>query len=197
MRKVFLTLIITSLFIAPAAFAIAGSESNNVRLENEVRLENKNETTENRVENREEIKERVASKVAELKQVKKERIRKSFSTIISKTEAAINRLIKLIERLETRIAWIKANDKALNTDVAESDIAKAQAMLISATNDLDKIKADFETMLGSEEPKVGFDKLKQDIKKVKQQLVDTHKLLVHAIGDIKGQRVGETKETNE
>ncbi len=133
-----------------------------------------------------------ATKSAELSLQRKDLIRTFFNRMTDRMDAAVVRLETLISRIESRIAKIKAEDPSTNLTEVEGDLTRAKTTLAEARADLAAAEANLETVLSSNNPKEAFALLKTTLAGVKSKLVQTHKTLVHLIGDIKGLRVGET-----
>ncbi len=146
---------------------------------------------ENQLKNIDERKEKVATKISA---VRKERIRKYSVHMITRIEALVERLNTLADRLETRIAKIKTDDSNLNTTQAEADLAEAKLKLSEAKTKLEIIKSDLETTLVADDPKVIYEKVKTSLSELKTILKEAHQLMVHSIGELKGLRIGVTKE---
>lgn len=132
---------------------------------------------------------RRATVAAKLNLIRRERIRTFWGRMLTRIEAAIERLEKLIGRMESRIEIIKETDASLDTAPAEADIASAKDLLDQAKADLQTAKDAFEDMLASEEPKDAFAQVIESVRQIKKNLVEIHRLLVQAIGNIKGLRV--------
>jgi len=96
----------------------------------------------------------------------------------------------LISRIETRIATIETGNQDLDTQSALDNIAEAKVSLSSAESELFTLKSMLETTLSSEDPKAELGKIQQSVKKIKDDLRQTHTLLVQSIGDLKGLRGG-------
>ncbi|MCX6724856.1 MAG: hypothetical protein NTV20_02025, partial [Candidatus Shapirobacteria bacterium] len=141
---------------------------------------------------KEKIQERVATIEARLGARKKEIIRNYFTVMTRRLEAAINRLNRLITRIDSRIAKIEANNKDINTEPIKKDIQKAKDKLLLAPNKLNEAKIKIDGLLESNTPKESFAEVRDIIKEIKQDLIDIHQILVKVIGDIKGLRVGTT-----
>lgn len=110
--------------------------------------------------------------------------------MLTRITAAIDRLQKLIERIEDRLAIIDSGDSDIDTTLAKGDLAEAKKLLNEAGVMLETAKGDIEIVLESEDPKFALGKVIDTVQDIKANLVEIHKLLVHAIGSIKGLRVG-------
>lgn len=158
-----------------------------------VRAEIKNEINTQK-EVRQEIKAKVKAEGQEIKAkisaTRRERIRSFFGRMIVRIEATIDRIKNLISRIETRIATIETGNQDLDTQSALDNIAEAKVSLSSAESELFTLKSMLETTLSSEDPKAELGKIQQSVKKIKDDLRQTHTLLVQSIGDLKGLRGG-------
>ena len=114
---------------------------------------------------------------------RRELIREFFQRMLRRFEAMIDRLERLVQRIEARMDKIG--------DVDKTDLNRAKAKLADTQADIDALKADFEEMLTSDTPKEVFKDLGQEVRNIKKQLVEIHRLLVSIIGDLKGLRVGD------
>lgn len=115
--------------------------------------------------------------------------------MITRIEAMIARLEKLIERMERRIALIESSDEDIDTTQPKADIAEAKDLLADAEASLEEAKDDIEDVIGSPDPKAAFQEVIDAVKEIKKDLIEVHRLLVQAIGDIKGLRVGTESPT--
>jgi len=141
---------------------------------------------------KERIQEQVATIEARLNVRKKEIIRNHFLKMTKRLEAAVNRLNRLITRIESRIAKIELNNKNIDTKAIKKDVQKAKDKLLLTTNKLNEAKIKIDGLLESNTPKEAFTEVRDIIKEIKQYLTDIHGILVKVIGDIKGLRVGNT-----
>lgn len=181
MFKVFIVTILFLLLLTPQIYAQTPTPK--ARFNNEVK--------ENQIKKVEERKEDISAKISF---VRKERIRKYAGRMITKIEALIVRLNKLAERLETRIAKIKLNKNNLDTTQAEADLSNAKLKLTEANSKLDTIKLNLEATLSSGNPKEENQRVKTSLTELKSILKEAHLLMVHSIGELKGLRVGDSKE---
>ena len=136
---------------------------------------------------RQEVKQRIVAEKEERLQALTEKrrglIREFFQRMLRRFEAMIDRLERLVQRIEARMDKIG--------DVDKTDLNRAKAKLADTQADIDALKADFEEMLTSDTPKEVFKDLGQEVRNIKKQLVEIHRLLVSIIGDLKGLRVGD------
>lgn len=133
-----------------------------------------------------------ATREAQIREVKTKNVRALFDRLALRFGAAVSRLEKLTERIEARIAAIKKEDPTKDLTQIEADVASAKAKLEDAKGKLQAIEELVDQALDSEDPKASFDVIKTKIMEVKSDLVEIHRLLAHAIGNIIGLRVGNT-----
>lgn len=126
---------------------------------------------------------------AKLTEKRQQLIRQFFSRMVKRLEAAISRLEKLISRIESRLAKLESQGE--NVSKIKTEVADAKTKLNKAKADLELAKSKLETVLTSDDPKSAFAEVRNLIKEVKSQLIETHRILVHVIGEIKGLRVGQ------
>jgi len=136
------------------------------------------------------IKDRRASQAARLSDLRKSIIQKFFDQMVKRIEAAIERLNKLISRIESRIVKLKGEGK--DTASIESQVNDAKIKLASAKTKLQDAKTALDGVLSSNNPKDAFKQVRVKIQDVAKDLREVHKILVHLVGDIKGLRVGQT-----
>lgn len=141
------------------------------------------------------IQEKRATRAAKLADARKIRIRALFARISERFEAAISRLTKLTDRINSRIAIIEANED-LSLDLVEEQIEGVDALLTEAQASLEALNLSLNLALESEDPKQAFEVIKDSTKEIKGTLVEVHSILVHVIGDIKGLRVGQNENNN-
>jgi len=143
---------------------------------------------------RQEIRQQVQAKGEEVKvklsATTRERVRFYFYKAVTRTEALIERLNLLISKIETRIEKIKESSEDFDTAKVEEDVKDAKGLISSSTKDLENSKTLLENSLSSESPKDSFKEVVEVFKNIKTDLMEVHKLLVHAIGELKGLRIG-------
>ncbi|PIZ46750.1 hypothetical protein COY29_06110 [Candidatus Woesebacteria bacterium CG_4_10_14_0_2_um_filter_39_14] len=140
---------------------------------------------------REEIREKTATVQAFLSERKQEIIRNHFSRVARRLTAAIERLNRLISRLESRLAKIEETNENLNTETIKADIVSGKEKLDQAGIQLENVKTKMNEIIESETPREGFVEIKEMVGEIRESLVEVHQILVKVIGDIKGLRVGE------
>lgn len=149
----------------------------------------KKEKVENRVERAKEIR----GQRAEGLQVRKENLSRYVQKLVARLGAMVQRLEILIVRIESRIEKISTEFPEQDLSATKKDVAKAKTTLISAKEKIAELESLGDGLSDTEEPKVVFKELKTKLESIKKDLKETHRLLVHAIGEIKGLRVGELK----
>ena len=136
--------------------------------------------------------EKKATMEAKLLEIRKRKVLTLFKITNNRYSAAITRLEKLIDRINSRLAIYKNDNPDLNTAAIESQIETASTILVEAKTSLEAVNINIETVLESENPKESFTVLKDELKDTKDMLKEVHSILVHVIGDIKGLQVGNT-----
>lgn len=136
------------------------------------------------------IQEHRATIAAQLTERRQERVRFFFNRLTERFQAAINRLRRLIARIESRLAKIETEEE-INTIVIRITLDTAREKLDEAETALVEAQTGFEDTLINENPKEAFADVRDLVRGIKQQLVEVHRLLVHLIGDIKGLRAGQ------
>ena len=163
----------------------------------ELKEEKRSEFEQRKLEIEKRVEERKATKEAEVRERRTERIRHFWELLGKRIQATIERLEKLTGRIESRVAKIKEANPEADFSVIEADLVEAKGLLADAQVKYDEAVDTIESLLESEEPKDAFEKLREEIKDIKDLLTDTHRILVHTIGDIKGLRVGLTGDQPE
>ena len=138
------------------------------------------------------VQEKRASVEAKLDDTRKQHIRNLFAVMQNRFTAAIERLNKLIERIESRLAQIKSDNPNVNTTSIEAELQSAKDKTTDVEAQLAAISASLDDTLNSNQPKDAFSVIANDLKTVKNTLIEVHRLLVKVIGDVKGLRVGNT-----
>jgi len=134
------------------------------------------------------LNERMATKAARLSLTRRERIRSFWGRMITRIEAMISRLERIIARMEARIVQIDAANGDVDTTQAKADISQAKGLIADIKSDLNTAKTELEQVIGSDDPKAAFKTAIETVQGIKKNLIEVHRLLVHAIGSIKGLR---------
>ncbi len=111
--------------------------------------------------------------------------------MLKRFQAAVGRLNKLIDRIESRIDKIKTEDPSKDLTNVTNQIDTAKTKLAATQTKIDTLKTDLDSILASDTPKEAFRSLVKKVVEIKKDLNSVHRILVHVIGDIKGLRVGE------
>ena len=206
MRKIILPLsfifIVISVLLPYYSFAQTATPSTireQKRLEQQERLEEKKVTlSQKRIEQQERNEEKKASREAQLELKRREKIRYFWGLLRRRLIAAAERIEKLIDRMESRLAKI---EELGEDDVDLADIYlqldEASDLLSDVMDDIKLADIQIEDALTAEEPKLLFTEVISIVKSIKKDLIQIHKLLVHLIGDIKGLRVGQSGNVTE
>lgn len=137
------------------------------------------------------IKDRRATVAARLTTRRQETIKFFFKRLAKRLQAAINRLRRLIARIESRLAKIEFAEDGINTTDVKATLVTAKEKLDESETALAEVQAGFKDVLANENPKEAFSDIKDLTQGIKRQLIEVHRLLVHVIGNIKGLRVSQ------
>ena len=120
-------------------------------------------------------------------------IKAYFDQMDRRMREAIDQLDKIAARIESRMTKIEAADidKKIDLTNSRNELAEARTGLASASATLVLAETSFESTLASEKPKESFIAVKESIRNVKTQLIETRGLLIKIIGEIKGLHLGE------
>lgn len=130
---------------------------------------------------RQEVKERSATKEAQ----RKSTITKFFNNMVERLQVAEDRLNKILERIESRVAKIKSGNPSRDLTKVDADIAAVKTLLANTQTKIDALKAS---------PVESLKTVKEDASGIKKDLQTAKRLLSQIIGQIQGLRVGETKK---
>lgn len=162
------------------------------RVEVQQRIEEKRLAQEQkRQEIRERIETKKATKSAQLSQKKRERVENYWERLNKRLLAVILRLERLITRIESRLDKIASEEGDIDVADIQEQLGDASLLLVQAKLDLELANDSLEEVLLADDPKEAFIAIKDTIKEIKESLIETHRILVHVIGDIKGLRVGQ------
>ncbi len=189
-KSLFVVYLITFLTIVSSTSILAKDAPTQQTETNRVKVQ---ERIEERKVKTEERKASIEAKVVENRNM---RISSFWLHIKRILNSFIERLNNIIGRMEARIAKIDADGGAGDTATAKSEIQKAKVLIADATLKITNIESNLPDALISETPKESFNTLNKDIKTIRKDLIEAHRLLTHAIGGIKGLRM-ETKESSE
>lgn len=186
----FISILFFQFFSIIPAYAIVPTTNPNYTK----KQEKQNLSQQNKIELQQRLEEKKASKEAKLSERSRTRLRFYWGRLIIRLEAYINRLDKLIQRIDNRIIYIKENNQNINTDKIEATLQEAKDKLADTSSLLDTQDINFESLLALNSPKEVSKQIKDDVKQIRSNLVEVHGLLVKVIGDIKGLRVGKTNK---
>ncbi|MEK7559953.1 MAG: hypothetical protein AAB522_01475 [Patescibacteria group bacterium] len=133
---------------------------------------------------KEEAKERIEALKKKLSEERAKRIEAFFGTMVRKFEAAISRLRKLGDRIDSRLD--KFEDAGKDVATFKTSLENARTAIEAAEDALDKAKEEFKALSQSENPKEYFKKVKDIVATVAQKVKNAHKALVDVINSIKG-----------
>lgn len=135
---------------------------------------------------REQVRERLAEK-------RKQLIRDHFKRMMKRFDAALERLKKIGERIQSRIDKAKANGK----DVASAQTAldRAKASWQEAKSAVDDIKGKLESVLSADDPKAAFKDVQNLIEAARDKIKAAHAAMVDAITALKGIGGGSDRAT--
>ncbi len=154
-------------------------------------IENRANIKDNRIEALKEIKaekasttEKIREERAELKnkmtEALKDKVRFSYGKISTRLSAEINRLEKIISRLESRSS--KMAELGVNVVPAKTLIDSAKTKLKEAVADLAGLKISLETAIQNGEPqKDTLDNLKTAVNLIQEKIKEAHKILNQVI----------------
>lgn len=119
-----------------------------------------------------------------VEETRKIRIKAFYGKIMNRMGAAVIRLQRLSERIDSRISKIEETSAYVSS--ARALLAVADGKIIEAANALSDAKNKINEILNSEEtPKIMFEKIKDEVRVVKQAIKDAHAALVEVIIAIK------------
>jgi len=168
-------------------------KAQNTQINQNTDLETRREMAERlRIEIKNRVEEKRATQEAKLNEKRSSAIKVYFSRLSLRLTATIQRLEKLTLRIESRVEKIEEDNQEIDTSVIKEDIDKAKTLLDDANLKLAAAQENIDAVIASDDPKEAFSVIRQTIKDIKDDLVETHKILVHTIGNIRGLRVGQS-----
>jgi len=150
-------------------------------------LNTNNEKREVMLQIREERKEQIQAKLTEKRQ---ERIMNLHGRIVKRVESAIERMIKLSDRILARLDVLEAEGESVES--LRLEVNSAKDLIENSGEILTGVEGIVDDMLESEDPKAVYPTIKNSVEETKDTLKDAHSILVNVITQIKGLRVGET-----
>jgi DNA repair exonuclease SbcCD ATPase subunit len=133
---------------------------------------------------REEKKLEREEKKRELHDKKKDRIHAHLERILHRFRAAIGRLEKMADRVDSRILKFE-EDKGVDLSEASALVDETRRHLEAAKSALSSILSEAETALGAEDPKTAFERVREILHEAKESIKSAHKNLVEAIRLVK------------
>jgi exonuclease VII small subunit len=156
----------------------------NLRASTTDRVTDVRENLQDRAEElREDREEKRDVRRAELSEKRKDRIRAYMERMLKRFRAAIARLSKLADRIESRI--VKLEERDLDLSDAKTLLAEGRVEIVNAETGLASVMPALEEALAGNEPKEAFQKVREILSAVKQDIKDAHAKLVEAIRAIK------------
>lgn len=186
MKKVFSLVLVASFLLVPNIVSAQDS------VDSRKTFIQKTQTT------RQEVKESLASREGEKKEntgeIRKSVIKNFFVNMIRRFEAAVERLNQILARIESRVAKIKSENPSIDLARIDSQIASVKTDLGNTQVKIDTLKSDFDKAIISTNPGESFKAIKEDTTEIKKDLENIKRNLSKIIGEIKGLRVGQSKE---
>lgn len=183
--------ILISLFLAPLS-SIATAQTPDSLERREEAVERRKVIIDERLQRRQEIRERVevqrATASARVSEARQQNIIRYFNNMSTRMLAMIDRLNNLTSRIETRLEIIEAEDEEIDTESVREKLESAKVLLDEAEADLLAAEDELESIFEANDPMEAFAIIRAVIHDVRDSLVQTHRLLVSTIGDIKGLR---------
>lgn len=170
MTKILIILFLVMFFTPDSALAQTSSSRPNIQQRVEANQEKREEI-------RQEVKERFTA-------LRKQQIRNFFGRTITRYEAAIERLEKIIEKINERLS----QDTELDQSQLIERLDDQKDILAEAKSDLANIPSMFEDIFNQTDPKLAFKEVKEELAKIRQSLVEVRIELSKIIGEIKGLR---------
>lgn len=139
-------------------------------------------------EKREELKDKANVKREEVKKRVAEKKRDSVKRLVSKTIERLTSTVAKMEKLAGRLQGHinKFEEKGADTSKAQTQLDEATAKLAEAKGAISALKGTQEDLVASNDPKTYFTGLRDEIKNIKEILVEAHRLLGSSMGEIKG-----------
>ncbi len=136
------------------------------------------------------VEDRKASQEAKVANKKRERIRNHWEMLEKRISATIERLNRLVTRIESRLAKISQDNPEMDFSPIQTNVNEAKVLLDNANVMLEEASFELDSLLEAENPKIAFESLRTTIGDIKDTLTEAHRILVHVIGNIRGLRVG-------
>ncbi|MEK7535458.1 MAG: hypothetical protein AAB590_00370 [Patescibacteria group bacterium] len=189
--KIIFAVGIASLLISSPVFAesATGTKSRESGME-------KREVAKERVsDKREELEAKKSELKTEVSAKRMELVKKFAAKMVKVHQAAVNRLDKLADRIEARIAKFEVS-KNVNLDEAEALLVAARAKITIAQNYLNTIPGMVTTATATGTPATAFSAIKGYFATSRDNLKDAHGSLVDVISSIKvGMKIASSTAT--
>lgn len=135
-----------------------------------------------------------------LNELAKKRIGAYVKRIVRRLEAALNRMSKLGDRIDSRIT--KFEEKGLDMSNAISLLAEARVEISNAQSSIEAMRVNIDAVLESDNPKESFSQIRALIGEAKDGVKKAHKALIEAIkamkaGVVKSESDDEVENSNE
>jgi len=201
-RKILVFLLISafSAGLLAGTFALAEeTDSSSATGTRQNRLQNVKDRAQNlrekAQEKRENLQEKAAERKAKLEGRRVQNIRKFFSKMGRRLEAALGRLENITERIASRIK--KFEERGANVTEAKTSLEEARARIAEAKAAFEDAKSKLEGVLNSDDPKVAFKEVREGlVKGVAEKIKAAHQALVAAIRALKGTGLGDDSGGN-
>lgn len=139
--------------------------------------------------------ERLAERQAQVVEKRKERVDAYFKKMFTRLDAAIERLQKLAERIESRI--VKFEKRGADVDQARELLTVGHGAITEARTLLENARGIVENILAGDDPRVIFEHARETVKSVIDSIKQAHRALVDSIVALKGASAARGVETNE
>lgn len=142
---------------------------------------------------REQVRELLAVKKKQVTEKRKQLIREHFTRMMKRFDAALERIKKIGERIQSRIDKARANGK--DTANAQTALDRAKASWQEARSAVDGIKGKLEGVLSADDPKAAFKDVQNLIEAARDKIKAAHAAMVDAITALKGVGGGSDRAT--
>jgi len=133
----------------------------------------------------EEKQERMGARMQKLEERRKQMIKKFFEKMVRRFDAAINRLKKLADRIDSRLTKF-ATERGKDVTLLRTRLVEAKAKITEAEAAINAAKAGLDGALNSETPREAFEAVKKLISDARDKIKEAHQALVKVVTEIKG-----------
>lgn len=137
---------------------------------------------------------RVGERIARLEQRRRAIVVRYFEKMMLRFEAADNRLMKIADRIESRLNKF-SQEKGKDVTALKAKLLDARAKINEAEDAIREAKNKLESALNSDTPKEQFAALKSLVQDAKEKLKAAHAALVKVVAEIKGASGSPKQET--